>query len=144
MPKYRCIVATPTAQLFSGDIDYANVPGVEGDFGVLCNHEQFVGLTRPGVITLTLDEASGEKRRFAVFSGAAQMFNNHLTILAKLGRPLEEIDIADTKQKLEETKAELEGILANEAKTDSAQTQTREDYIAWCELQIKLAEGGIA
>ena len=144
MPKYRCIVATPTAQLFSGDIDYANVPGVEGDFGVLSNHEQFVGLTRPGVLTLTVDEASGDKRRFAVFTGAAQMFNNHLTVLAKLGRPLDEIDIADTKEKMEATKAELEVIRAAETKADSAQNRTREDYVAWCELQIKLASGQIA
>ena len=143
MPKFRCKVATPTAQLFSGDVDYANVPGVEGNFGVLSNHEQFVGLTRPGVLKLTIDEASGETKSFAVYRGAAQVFNNHLTVLALMGRALEEIDIADTKEKLEAAKVELEAAQQSERKGSASQEKTRADYIEWCELQIKLAQGEI-
>ena len=30
MPKYRCVVAIPTRELFSGEIDYANIPGSIG------------------------------------------------------------------------------------------------------------------
>ena len=144
MPKYRCVVATPSAALFSGDVDYANVPGVEGNFGVLTNHEQFVGLTRPGTLTLKVDEASGDVRKYALYRGVAQMFNNHLTVLVRLGRALDEIDIADTKEKLEATKVELEEILATDPeKTDDAQIKTRKEYIEWCELQIKLAQGEV-
>ena len=143
MPKFRCKVATPTAQLFSGDIDYANIPGVEGNFGVLSNHEQFVGLTRSGVLKLTIDEAAGETKSFAVYRGVAQVFNNHLTVLALMGRELEEIDIADTKEKLEAAKVELEAARQSEEKGSASQEKTRADYIEWCELQIKLAQGEI-
>ena len=144
MPKYRCIVATPTDRLFAGDIDYANVPGVEGDFGVLSNHEQFVGMTRPGMLTITVDEAAGEKRKFAVYKGIAQMFNNHLSILVRLGRAFEDIDIADTQAKMDAKKAELDDLVASGEKADDAQAYTREEYIEWCRLQIKLAQGEIA
>jgi F-type H+-transporting ATPase subunit epsilon len=143
MPKFRCKVATPTAQLFSGDIDYANIPGVEGNFGVLSNHEQFVGLTRSGVLKLTIDEAAGETKSFAVYRGVAQVFNNHLTVLALMGRPLDEIDIADTKEKLEAAKIELEAAQQSDEKGSVSQEKTRTDYIEWCELQIKLAQGEI-
>ena len=143
MPKFRCKVATPTAQLFSGDIDYANIPGVEGNFGVLSNHEQFVGLTRSGVLKLTIDEAAGETKSFAVYRGVAQVFNNHLTVLALMGRELEEIDIADTKEKLEAAKVELEAAQQSDEKGSVSQEKTRADYIEWCELQIKLAQGEI-
>ena len=143
MPKFRCKVVTPNAQLFSGNVDYANVPGVEGNFGVLANHEQYVGLTRPGVLKLTIDEASGEVKSFALYRGAAQVFNNHLTVLCFMGRPLDEIDIADTQEKLAEAKAELEKTEQSERKGSATQMETLTDYIKWCELQLKLAHGEI-
>ena len=143
MPKYRCIVATPTRELFSGDIAYARIPGVGGYYGVLANHEQYVGMNRPGILTLTLDEEGNDKRTFMVYKGLAQMFNNHLSILAQLGRAVDDIDVADTRRKLDETVADLEEIRREYDKTDDAQIKTREDYIAWCQTQITIAEGGM-
>lgn len=143
MPKFRCVVATPTQKLFSGDIAYANIPGIEGNYGVLSNHEQYVGLNRPGVLTLTLDEEGKETISFAIYNGIAQMFNNHLSILAQLGRAVDDIDVADTRRKLDETVADLEEIRREYDKTDDAQIKTREDYIAWCQAQITIAEGGM-
>ena len=57
MPKFRCTVAIPTRELFHGEIEYAQIPGSEGDLGVMAGHEMFVCTNRPGVLTLTLDEA---------------------------------------------------------------------------------------
>jgi len=141
MPKYRCIVATPTAQLFSGDVEYANIPGIEGNFGVLPQHEQFVGLNRPGILELTLE--GGEKRTFVIYNGLSQVFNNHLSVLAQLGREVDEIDIADTKEKLAAAKADLEEIKREYDEADDAQIKTREDYIEWCELQLAVKEQGV-
>ena len=143
MPKYRCVVATPTKELFSGDVSYARIPGVDGYYGVLAGHEQYVGMNRPGILTLTVDEEGNDKRTFMVYNGVAQMFNNHLSILAQLGREFDEIDVEDTRRKMDEAKAELEEIRAAEGKGDDAQIKTREDYIEWCELQIKAKEQGI-
>lgn len=143
MPKFRCVVATPIQELFSGDIAYANIPGVEGNYGVLSNHEQYVGLNRPGVLTLTLDEAGNETVSFAIYNGIAQMFNNHLSILAQLGRRIDEIDVEETKRKLAETRADLEEIKREYDKGDDALIKTREDYIAWCEVQIAIKEGAV-
>ena len=114
-----------------------------GSYGVLANHEQFVGLNRPGVLTLHLDEEGKETVSFAIYNGITQMFNNHLSVLAQLGRPVDEIDVADTRRKLDETVAELEEIKREYDKTDDAQIKTREDYIAWCQTQITIKEGGI-
>ena len=61
MPKYRCVVAIPTRELFSGDIDYANIPGSIGYMGVLSNHENYVGLNRTGQLTLWLDPEGKER-----------------------------------------------------------------------------------
>ena len=143
MPSYRCVVATPTSELFSGDIYYANIPGTEGNYGVLANHEQYVGMNRPGVLTLTLDEAGNETVSFAIYNGMSQMFNNHLSILAQLGRPVDEIDVEDTKRKLQETLDYIEEIKREYDKGDEAQLKTREDYLAWCRVQIAIKEGEV-
>ena len=51
MPKFRCTVAIPTRELFHGEIEYAQIPGSEGDLGVMAGHEMFVCTNRPGVLT---------------------------------------------------------------------------------------------
>ena len=44
MPNLLCMVATPTRELFSGEIAYADVPGSEGNYGVLSGHEMLVAV----------------------------------------------------------------------------------------------------
>ena len=51
MPNLLCMVATPTRELFSGEIAYADVPGSEGNYGVLSGHEMLVAKNSPGVLT---------------------------------------------------------------------------------------------
>jgi len=143
MPNYRCIVATPNGQLFSGDIAYARIPGHDGYYGVLSGHEQFVGLNRSGILTLNLDENGNEQKKFLIYKGITQVFNNHLSVLAQLGREVDEIDIADTKEKLAAAKADLEEIKREYDEADDAQIKTREDYIEWCELQLAVKEQGV-
>ena len=47
MPNLLCMVATPTRELFSGEIAYADVPGSEGNYGVLSGHEMLVAKNSP-------------------------------------------------------------------------------------------------
>ena len=81
MPKYRCVVAIPTRELFSGEIDYANIPGSIGYMGVLSNHENFVGLNRTGKLTLWLDPDGNERKEFLISGGFTQVLNNHLWLV---------------------------------------------------------------
>ena len=53
---FRCVVATPTRELFSGTVYYADVPGRDGRFGVLRGHQSIVALNHEGgKLTLHLD-----------------------------------------------------------------------------------------
>ena len=76
MPNLLCMVATPTRELFSGEIAYADVPGSEGNYGVLSGHEMLVAKNSPGVLTLWMDAAGNEKRRFAFENIAPWMHGN--------------------------------------------------------------------
>ena len=112
MPKFRCTVAIPTRELFHGEIEYAQIPGSEGDLGVMAGHEMFVCTNRPGVLTLTLDEAGKDKRYFVTYGGFAQVLDNNLSVLARMGKDVDSIDVEELTAKaakLREAIAQLEG-----------------------------------
>ena len=99
MPNLLCMVATPTRELFSGEIAYADVPGSEGNYGVLSGHEMLVAKNSPGVLTLWMDAAGNEKRRFALYEGATQVYADRLTVLARFGVDVDNIDAEAVRKK---------------------------------------------
>ena len=52
MATFHFDLVSPEKLLFSGDVEQVDVPGVEGDFGVLANHAPFVATLRPGILTV--------------------------------------------------------------------------------------------
>ena len=43
---------SPENVLFSGDVDQVDLPGSEGDLGVLAGHAPMVTTLRPGLVTI--------------------------------------------------------------------------------------------
>ena len=41
---------SPEAVLFSGDVDQVDLPGSEGDMGILAGHAPLVTMLRPGIV----------------------------------------------------------------------------------------------
>ncbi|HEY7971297.1 MAG TPA: F0F1 ATP synthase subunit epsilon, partial [Xanthobacteraceae bacterium] len=52
MATFHFNLVAPDKLLFSGEVDQVDVPGMEGDFGVLADHAPLVALLRPGVLTV--------------------------------------------------------------------------------------------
>jgi F-type H+-transporting ATPase subunit epsilon len=77
--------------LFSGEVDQVDVPGSEGDFGVLAGHAPLVSTLRPGI--LTIYRAGGELR-VVVDGGFAEVGPSGLTVLADMAVLVEEFDTA--------------------------------------------------
>lgn len=101
-------LVSPEKLLFSGDVEQVDVPGAEGDFGVLAQHAPMVTTLRPGV--LTVRSSSGEQKMI-VLGGFAEVSEAGLTILADLAEKSSEIDramIAAKISELEQTIAKTE------------------------------------
>jgi F-type H+-transporting ATPase subunit epsilon len=47
MAKFRFDLVSPQARLFSDEVEQVDLPGAEGDFGVLAGHAPIVALLRP-------------------------------------------------------------------------------------------------
>ena len=84
-------LVSPEKLLFSGEVDQVDVPGSEGDFGVLAGHAPLVTTLRPGILTMYRE---GGELRVVVDGGFAEVGPSGLTVLADMAVPVEEFDPA--------------------------------------------------
>jgi F-type H+-transporting ATPase subunit epsilon len=97
-------LVSPEKLLFSGEVDQVDVPGAEGDFGVLAEHAPFVSVIRPGILTIY---NQGETRRLVVFGGFAEVSPTGLTILADQAMAVEDIDPAMITSAIKDTEEDI-------------------------------------
>ena len=72
-------LVSPEKLLFSGDVQQVDVPGIEGDFGVLADHAPMVTTLRPGIVTVF---RGGAREPIVITGGFAEVGPGGLTILA--------------------------------------------------------------
>jgi F-type H+-transporting ATPase subunit epsilon len=82
-------LVSPEKLVFSGEVEQVDVPGAEGDFGVLENHAPFVTTLRPGILTV---HGAGAAQRIVVLGGFAEVSAQGLTVLADVAEAVEGID----------------------------------------------------
>jgi F-type H+-transporting ATPase subunit epsilon len=82
---------SPESVLFSGDVDQVDLPGTEGDMGVLAGHAPFVTTLRPGIVTIF---RGGAREAVVVTGGFAEVGPAGLTVLANRAVPRENFDLA--------------------------------------------------
>jgi F-type H+-transporting ATPase subunit epsilon len=91
MATFHFELVSPERIAFSGEVDQVDVPGAEGDFGVLAGHAPMVAMLRPGIMTVYV---GGERQLVVVLGGFAEAGPNGLTVLADVATSLEDIDRA--------------------------------------------------
>jgi F-type H+-transporting ATPase subunit epsilon len=114
-------IVTPEKQLVSEEVNQVNVPGTEGDLGILYDHAPILTLLRSGQLSY---EKEGETVVLVVSGGYLEVTDNRVTVLAETGEFLHEID----RERAERAHAEAEKRLGQ---TDISE----EEYI---ETQKKL------
>jgi F-type H+-transporting ATPase subunit epsilon len=82
-------LVSPKKLVFSGDVEQVDVPGAEGDFGVLAGHAPMVTTLRPGILTV---HGAGGEEKIVVLGGFAEVSAQGLTVLADVAEAVEDID----------------------------------------------------
>ncbi|MCP3379234.1 F0F1 ATP synthase subunit epsilon [Bradyrhizobium sp. CCGUVB4N] len=109
MATFHFDLVSPEKLAFSGEVDQVDIPGVEGDFGVLAGHAPVVAAIRPGILTVT---TAGKHEKIIVLGGLAEVSEKGLTVLADVATSLDELDraqFAETISEMEEGLKEHEG-----------------------------------
>jgi F-type H+-transporting ATPase subunit epsilon len=73
-------VLTPERTVFEGEVEYVEVPGIEGYLGVLAHHAPLVTGLASGA--LTVRKADGTTEKLAVSGGFFEVGDNRATVLA--------------------------------------------------------------
>ena len=101
MATFHFDLVSPEKLAFSGEVDQVDIPGVEGDFGVLAGHAPVVATIRPGILTVT---SAGTPQKIIVLGGLAEVSDKGLTVLADVATSIEDLDraqFADTISSME-------------------------------------------
>ena len=89
MATFHFDLVSPEKIAFSGEVDQVDVPGLEGDFGVLAGHAPFVAAMRPGILTVT---TGSTREKIIVLGGLAEISEKGLTVLAEVATSMAELD----------------------------------------------------
>ena len=73
-------LVSPEKLVLSAEVDMVEVPGAEGDFGVLPNHTPVMAMLRPGTLTV---ESDGKRQSFELDGGFVDVTPEGVTVLAE-------------------------------------------------------------
>jgi F-type H+-transporting ATPase subunit epsilon len=104
MATFHFDLVSPEKLAFSGQVDQVDIPGAEGDFGVLAGHAPVVAAMRPGILTVT---AGGKREKIIVTGGLAEVSEKGLTVLADVATSLDDLDRARFADKISEMETKL-------------------------------------
>ncbi|MDR0433444.1 MAG: F0F1 ATP synthase subunit epsilon [Gracilibacteraceae bacterium] len=82
-------VAAPAGEVFTGEVDFVVVPGVEGELGILARHAPLIAGLATGIVRY---EREGRVRKISIGGGFLEVADNKVTILAKTAETAEMID----------------------------------------------------
>jgi F-type H+-transporting ATPase subunit epsilon len=111
-------LVTPQKEMVvDAEVDQVNIPGFDGDMGILANHSPLFTILRPGRFSYQKGE---EEIELVISQGYAEVTDNRVTVLAESAEFLHEVDHdraetarADAERLLE--KSDLEGDAFKEA-----------------------------
>jgi F-type H+-transporting ATPase subunit epsilon len=104
MATFHFELVSPDKISFSGEVDQVDVPGAEGDFGVLAGHAPLIVLLRPGLMTVY---SGGEQTRLVVLGGFAEVGPGGLTVLADVATSVEDLDRASLQTQIAQMEQDI-------------------------------------
>ncbi len=97
---------SPETVLFSGEVDQVDLPGSEGDMGILAEHAPLVTMLRPGIVTIF---RGGARELIVVTGGFAEVGPAGLTVLADRAVAREGIDLALLAGEIKDAEEDVAG-----------------------------------
>ena len=104
MATFRFELVSPERLVYAGEVSQVDVPGEEGEFGILAGHAPYVATLKPGLLTVY---GNGEPQRIVVRGGLAEMGPSGLTVLAEQAVPAAEIDAATIAQAIRDSEEDV-------------------------------------
>src|SRR5215208_8254026 len=132
-------VVTPDGAAFEGEAEMVIVPGAAGEIGVLARHAPLVATLKAGSTRVYDSIDDDQVREFATGPGFFKVELDRAIALVDDAVDAREIDDDRARRQLEEAKAELDRLDAEDTGADRWQLEQR---VAHAENQLRVAGRG--
>ena len=122
---------SPERVLFTGNVDQVDLPGAEGDLGILPGHAPLVTALRPGIVTVFRE---GKQDLIVVIGGFAEVSPAGLTVLADQAVPRESFDMTALASEIRDAEEDVA-----DAKDDAQRDKLSRHFEQLRSLQAALA-----
>jgi F-type H+-transporting ATPase subunit epsilon len=125
-------IVTPERQVYSDTVDSVQVPGSEGELGVLPHHAPVVSTLGVGELRFRKD---GTEESFAIVGGFLQVRPDRVVVLAETADLASDIDLEKAQEARREAERALESGFHEGADLSAARAQLQQAL-----LRIRVAE----
>jgi len=74
-------IITPDKTVYEGEVEYVQLPGSEGSFGILKNHAPIIASLGKGELNFT--DNKNQKQSIKINGGVVEVLNNKISVLAE-------------------------------------------------------------
>ncbi len=118
---FKFELVSPERLLVAEEVEQVLVPGAEGDMTILAYHAPLLTTLRPGVLDIGFP-GGGERRRYFIRGGFAEIGPSGLTVLAETAIDLNELDAGQLSQAVKDAEDDVADA-TDDALRDRAQTK---------------------
>ena len=131
---FQVEVLTPEGEVFNDEVEMVSTKTTVGSIGLLANHQPLLAMLDP--TELRLYKSESDVVRYAQGEGFLQIAGTHALVLVDEVFPVDELDTADLRSRLERAEQELANA---DEDTEEARAAARDKrrYEAF----LKIAEG---
>ena len=126
-------IVTPERLAYSDTVDAVNLPGIEGELGVLPHHAPLVSMLGVGELRI---RKGGAEESFAIVGGFLQVRPDKVVVMAETADMASEIDL----EKAQEARLAAERVLEGTAGTDTVDLAAARAALQQALLRIRVAE----
>ena len=126
-------IVTPERLAYSDTVDAVNLPGIDGELGVLPHHAPLVSMLGVGELRI---RKGGSEESFAIVGGFLQVRPDRVVVMAETADMASEIDLEKAQQARREAERALEG----GARTDAVDLSAARAQLQQALLRIRVAE----
>jgi F-type H+-transporting ATPase subunit epsilon len=126
-------IVTPERLAYSDTVDAVNLPGIEGELGVLPHHAPLVSMLGVGELRI---RKGGAEESFAIVGGFLQVRPDKVVVMAETADMASEIDL----EKAQAARRDAERVLEGAARTDMVDLAAARAALQQALLRIRVAE----
>ncbi len=126
-------IVTPERLAYSDTVDSVQLPGIEGELGVLPHHAPLVSMLGVGELRI---RKGGAEESFAIAGGFLQVRPDRVVVMAETADMASEIDLERAQEARREAERALEGV----AQTDAVDLAAARAQLQQALLRIRVAE----